>query len=155
MTVLLAVAANASPYYNNIGSGGAGLAGSAGAGLALGFAGQGLGLGLAGPGLVALGGCGAGGCGGRPGSVAVVSRHRVNYVPVPILGLRRPARPIFVDSHSTPVQLVVRSFSSPVQLAHQHIPSRGTYQVSSSRDQPHVRVHQVIKPGMQRLKHSR
>lgn len=132
--------------------------GLAGPGLALGFAGPdfglagpGVGLALAGPGLVALGGCRSGGCGGRPGSVAVVSRHRVNYVPVPILGRRRSPKPIFVDSHSTPVKLVVRSFSSPVQLAHQHIPSRGTYQVTSSRDQPHVRVHQVIKPGMKRL----
>lgn len=80
------------------------------------------------------GGCGGGGCGGA-GPLAVVSRHRINYVPTPSIGhfLGRPQK-IFVDAPMTPVQMVVRSYSSPVQLAHRHISARGTFRATQSQD---------------------
>lgn len=100
------------------------------------LSGGGCGGGGCGGGLVALsgGGCGGGGCGGA-GPLAVVSRHRINFVPTPSIGrFAGPPQRIFVDAPMTPVQMVVRSYSSPVHLAHRHISARGTFRATQSQD---------------------
>ena len=124
-----------------LGGGGGGCGGGCGGGGAL-DAGAPLLLAGGGGGLVAS---------SAAGPLAVVSRHRINYVPTASAPGFARAQKIFVDAPMSPVQLVVRSFSAPVHLLHKHIPSRGTYRATASVDGPSVHRHTVTKPVIQEL----
>lgn len=85
---------------------------------------------------------------GSSNSLAVMSSQRpVQYrdVPVPPRSYVRPNN-VYVDSQPTPLNLVFRSTSSPVNIDSQHSGGRGSFQSSQSTDEPHIRVLTVTKP---------
>src|SRR5699024_7442683 len=64
-----------------------------------------------------------------------------------------PALPTQVvnDAMPPPVDLLYRTFSSPVSIRHVHVPQPGSFKATASQDAPHIRVHTVTKPIIQEL----
>lgn len=99
------------------------------------------------------GGNGGGGYGGGGYSVpaAVISKHHVSHFDVPSSGHIMPTT-IDVPANFIPVNFVFRSASSPIYVANKHEDSKGSYQVSSSQDEPHQMLHTVTKPIIQEVR---
>ena len=99
-------------------------------------------------------GGGYGGYSGNVGSLPIIRSHQsLNYYPVASsnYGYAQPTT-VYTDSIGPPVNIVSRSFSSPVTLQHIHIPSPGSFRATSSQDGAHVRVHTVTKPIIQEVR---
>jgi len=65
------------------------------------------------------------------------------------------------DEHSThvdipsgvlPVYMTFKTQSSPLYVKQEHKGTKGSYQKSDSKDEPHKLVHEVVKPVIQELK---
>jgi len=97
------------------------------------------------------GGGGYGGYGGHSIEAAVHSNHRVDVIPVHTSVQRNPTY-VDVPGHPLPVYFNFKSQSSPVYVRQQHYGTKGSYQHSSSYDEPHKLVHEVTKPIIQEIK---
>ena len=93
---------------------------------------------------------GGGGHGG-PSQLAVHTRQQVQYVDTPSYGYVQPTN-VFVESQSPPINMIMRTVSSPVNVQHVHVPSPGSFRATSSQDEPHVRVHTVTRPIISELR---
>ena len=57
-----------------------------------------------------------------------------------------------VPGGTLPVYMTFKTESSPIYVKQEHKGRGGSYQKSSSKDEPHVLVHEVVKPVIQELK---
>lgn len=80
--------------------------------------------------------------GGYGGQLAVHTRQHVQYIDTPSSGFVQPTN-VHVQSQSPPINFLMRTFSSPINIRHVHIPSPGSFRATSSVDEPHIRVHTV------------
>ena len=84
---------------------------------------------------------------GNGNSLAVMSSQLpVKYRDVPIQRSYAKPNSVYVDSQASPLNLVFRSTSSPVNIDSQHSGERGSFQSSQATDEPHIRVLTVTKP---------
>ena len=107
-----------------------------------------------------MGGYGGGGGGGGgyahsggPITAAVQSRHSIEVRPVPTQN--EPIQPqiIEVDSGDLPIILHFNSRSSRLMVKQTHTPAGpGEVQSTSSEDEPHRLVHEVLKPVIQEVR---
>ncbi|XP_054160324.1 uncharacterized protein LOC128958487 [Oppia nitens] len=94
---------------------------------------------------------GYGGYGGHSIELPVKSSHRIEVIPVHSSG-ESHATYVDVPGGVLPVYMTFRTQSSPVHVNQVHRGSKGSYQSSSSKDEPHVLVHEVTKPVIQELR---
>ncbi len=137
-------------YAGNLAYGG-GLTLGGGLGYGNGLA---LGGGYGGIGSLAFGagGKGYGGYGG-PISAAVHSRRTYEVVPTPVIEEPAQLTTVYVEGTIQPVTITFRSVSSPVLVKQRHYPGEpGTYQATSSVDEPHRLVHEVVRPVIQEVR---
>lgn len=82
---------------------------------------------------------------------AVQSRRSVSFYDVP--STFSNAQPLTIDLPSSvqPLNFNMRTKSSPINIETSHESSPGSYQETSSVDEPHVRVHNVQRPIVQRI----
>lgn len=90
--------------------------------------------------------------GGGVVSAAVQSRRSVQYYDVPSSQQAAAPLAIEVNSQASPLTFLFKSQSSPIQIQSQHQSSPGSYQETSSQDEPHVAVHTVTRPVIQELR---
>ncbi|XP_017485845.1 PREDICTED: probable peroxisomal membrane protein PEX13 [Rhagoletis zephyria] len=82
---------------------------------------------------------------------AVQSRRSVSYYDVP--STYSDASPVTIDLPSgvQPLTFRMNSRSSPINIETSHEGQPGSYQETSSVDEPHVRVHNVQRPIVQKI----
>ena len=81
---------------------------------------------------------------------AVYSHHNVEVVPVKSYGQSKSIS-VDVPSSANPIYMNFQTQSSPLYVKQQHYGAKGSYQHSSSQDEPHRLVHHVTKPVYQEL----
>ena len=96
------------------------------------------------------GGYGLGGGYGHGINAAIYSHHNVKVLPVKSYGY---SKPVYVDvpGGATPIYMNFQTQSSPLYVKQNHYGAKGSYQHSSSYDEPHKLVHHVTKPVIQEL----
>jgi hypothetical protein len=87
-----------------------------------------------------------------PLEAAIHSRRTVQIIPVPYARNLHAPQVIEVLGEQLPVQIHFRSISSPVSLLQSHETLPGRIQHSSSQDEPHKLVHEVVKPVIQEVR---
>lgn len=82
---------------------------------------------------------------------AIQSRRTVQFYDVPTV-LAAPA-PLSIDvpANQQPINFLFRSASSPLNLESVHQALAGSYDETSSQDEPSVRVHTVTRPVVQKV----
>jgi len=113
--------------------------------------------------LKSFGGLTAGGYGGYAGGyqaggysgglipAAIQSRRSVQFYDVPTQYAAPAPLSIDVPAHQQPINFLFRSSSSPLNLETAHEATSGSYQENASQDEPHVRVHTVTRPVIQKV----
>ena len=81
---------------------------------------------------------------------AVYSHHNVEVVPVKSYGYSKSVS-VDVPSSKNAIYMNFQTQSSPMYVKQQHYGAKGSYHHSSSQDEPHKLVHQVVKPVYQEL----
>lgn len=87
--------------------------------------------------------------GGYSGGViqaAVQSRRNVQFIDVPSSFEAAQPLTLEIGSQSAPINFLFKSRSSDINLQSAHESSPGSYQETSSQDEPHVLVHTVTRP---------
>ena len=85
-----------------------------------------------------------------PIQAAVITRHHVRYINVPSVNNIKPTT-IEVGGQSAPINILLRSTSSKLNIEQLHDGSKGSYQESKSEDHPHILKHTVTKPIIQEI----
>ena len=82
---------------------------------------------------------------------AVQSRRSVSFYDVP--STYSNAAPVTIDlpSSAQPLNFLMRTRSSPINIQTVHEGQPGSYAETSSVDEPHVRVHTVTRPIIQKV----
>jgi len=93
---------------------------------------------------------GGGGYGGGSVTGAVQSRRSVSFYDVPSSGGGSPIN-IDLPASVQPLNFNMQTASSPINVQTSHVGQPGSYAETSSQDEPHVRVHSVTRPIIQRL----
>ena len=94
---------------------------------------------------------GGGYSGGQNVLAAVQSRRSLGFIDVPTTYSAPTPLTVDVPANVQPLNFLMRSQSSPLNLDTVHQSSPGSYQETSSVDEPHVRVHNVQRPILQQV----
>ncbi|OTF78256.1 DFP2-like protein, partial [Euroglyphus maynei] len=87
-----------------------------------------------------------------PVSLAVRSTQNVQYYDIPSVQSAAQPYQVMVESSSIPMTMMFRTYSSPMNVRHQHVTSQGSVQETQSQDEPHVLRHTVHKPIVQEIR---
>ena len=101
----------------------------------------------------AYGGYGAYGLGGSLGhsiNAAILSNHDIKVIPVKNYAYPKSVS-VDVPGGATPIYMNFQTQSSPLYVKQNHYGAKGSYQHSSSYDEPHKLTHHVTKPVIQEL----
>ena len=87
-----------------------------------------------------------------PVQAAVISKHQVSYIDVPSTPAQelKPTT-IEVKANPVPINIILKSSSSKLNIQQEHQPSKGTVQQTESEDEPHILKHTVRKPIIQEV----
>lgn len=81
---------------------------------------------------------------------AVVTRHRIHYYEVPTVSNTKPTT-IEVGVRPLPINILLRSSSSQLNIEQLHEGGQGSFQETKSEDPPHILKHTVTKPVIQEI----
>lgn len=85
-------------------------------------------------------------------SAAVQTRHQVMEYDVPASTNNVEPTTLEITSNPTPLNLVFKSFSTPINIQQVHQSSEAIAQESSSEDEPHRLLHSIVKPVLQDIR---
>lgn len=85
-------------------------------------------------------------------SAAIQTRHQVMEYDVPASGNNVEPTTLEITSNPIPLNLVFKSFSTPINIQQVHQSSEAIAQESSSEDEPHRLLHSIVKPVFQDIR---
>ena len=97
------------------------------------------------------GGSGGGGYGGHSIELPIFSKHDIEVIHTPS-HREESSTHVEVPGGVLPVYMTFKTESSPIYVKQVHKNRGGSYQRSSSKDEPHHLVHEVTKPVIQELR---
>lgn len=92
----------------------------------------------------------------EPGAaLAIRTTHRMVYYDVPNernYQQQQSSSPIYVDSQPIPITLMMRTYSSPINIQHSHYQGQGGLEETASEDQELRFIHTITKPVVQEVR---